>query len=52
MENMYAVQAVVCDWGVYENGKLKVVVNDYSNAKLIVDILNADVKHERYKEVE
>lgn len=52
MENIYVVQSVVCDWGVYENGKLIVVVNSYSNAKLIVDILNADIKHEIYKEIE
>lgn len=52
MGNVYTVQSVVCDWGVYENGKLIVVVNSYSNAKLIVDILNADIKHERYKEEE
>ena len=43
MENVYTVKPVVCDWGVYENGKLKVVVNSYSNAQLIVDILNVDL---------
>ncbi len=45
----YEVKEVVCDYGIYENGKLVLLVNDYQNAKLIVDILKADNEKKRYQ---
>lgn len=38
----YEVKEVVCDYGIYENGKLVLIVDDHYNAKLIADILKAD----------
>lgn len=45
------VKSVVCDYGIYENGELKLILNDRENALLITKILEADNKKEIYKEV-
>ncbi|WP_195940942.1 hypothetical protein [Romboutsia sp. 1001713B170131_170501_G6] len=45
----YEVKEVVCDYGIYENDKLVLIVNDYYNAKLIVDILKIDTEKKRYQ---
>lgn len=43
----YEVKDVVCDYGVFEDGKLipQLILNSKSNAELIVKILEADEKH-------
>ena len=38
----YEVKQVVCDWGVYENGKLLLICGQKKNATLIAQILDAD----------
>ena len=45
---MYEVKLVVCDYGVYDDGILKLILNSNSNAQLIKAILDADEKHEVY----
>lgn len=59
---VYIVKSVVCDYGVFEvcnyevskktknKEKLIVICNSLSNANLIADILNADLKHTKYEE--
>lgn len=44
----YSVDEVVCDYGVFENGKLinGLILNSRANALLIADVLNADARHE------
>ncbi len=41
----YEVKAVVCDYGIYENGELKLVVNSRGNALLIKAILEQDLQN-------
>lgn len=36
------VRPVVCDYGVFENGELKLILDSRSNAELIKNILEAD----------
>ena len=36
------VKEVVCDWGVYEGGKLKLILNSRSAAEQIADIIRID----------
>ena len=52
----YIVKSVVCDYGVYEktdNGEqLKVICNSFSNAELIADILNTDLRNTKYDVIE
>ena len=52
----YIVKSVVCDYGVYEktdNGEqLKVICNSFSNAELIADILNTDLRNAKYDVIE
>lgn len=36
------VEEVVCDWGVYEGGELKLILNSRSAAEQIADIIVAD----------
>lgn len=49
---MYIVKSVVCDYGVYEKTgneeKLIEICNSLSNAELIADILNTDLKNIKY----
>jgi hypothetical protein len=41
------VETVVCDWGIYENDELKLVLNCKSNAELIKRILEADAQNKQ-----
>lgn len=45
----YAVGSVVCDWGVFDNGTLKLITNSYNTAEKIVELLKED--EERHKEL-
>jgi hypothetical protein len=45
------VKSVVCDYGVYQDGKLILVLNDRKNAELVKEILENDLQHKRYKAV-
>lgn len=47
-ESKYELKPVVCDYGIYEDGKMVLLLNDYTNAKFILDILRYDEKKERY----
>lgn len=42
----FEVKPVVSDYGIFENGKLKLIVNDLDNAILIKKILEKDNKVE------
>lgn len=42
----YEVKAVVCDYGIFENGELKLIVNSQANALLIKYVLEQDLKRE------
>ncbi len=44
----YEIKPVVCDYGIFENGELKLILNCRSNAQTIVNILNADLKKKEY----
>lgn len=52
----YIVKSVVCDYGVFEKTdnreQLKVICNSLSNAKLIADILNTDLRNTKYEVIE
>lgn len=52
----YIVKTVVCDYGVFEKTdneeQLKVICNSLSNAKLIADILNTDLRDTKYDVIE
>ena len=41
----YEVKDVVCDYGVFEDDKLILILNSRSNAQLIADILTIDQEH-------
>lgn len=47
----YEVKPVVCDYGVFENSELKLILNSLSNANLIKEILELDNKHQQYNKV-
>lgn len=47
-KSRYEMKAVVCDYGIYENGNLVLILNDYINAKSILDILRYDEQKKRY----
>lgn len=47
-ESIYEIKEVVCDCGIFENGKLVLILNDYMNAKYILDILRHDEQKKRY----
>jgi len=38
----YQVRPVVCDYGVFEDGELKLICNSHLNALLIKDIMEVD----------
>lgn len=40
----YEVKPVVSDYGVFENGELKLILNCKNNAEKIVNILETDIK--------
>ncbi|WP_207654655.1 hypothetical protein, partial [Clostridium paraputrificum] len=44
----YEIKPVVCDYGIFENGELKLILNCMSNAQTIVNILNADLEKKEY----
>lgn len=41
----YDVKAVVCDYGIFDNDELKIIVNSQANALLIKYILEQDLQH-------
>lgn len=41
----YDIKAVVCGYGIYENGELKIIVNSQANALLIKYVLEQDLQH-------
>lgn len=41
----YEVMPLVCGYGIFENGELKLVVNSKANALLIKYVLEQDLKH-------
>lgn len=41
----YDIKAVVCDYGIYENDELKIIVNSQANALLIKYVLEQDLQH-------
>ena len=41
----YEVRDVVCDYGIYENGELKLILNSRRNALDIVHILEKDARY-------
>ncbi|ELU5588551.1 hypothetical protein SCB17_003073 [Clostridium perfringens] len=48
----YTVKDVVCDYGVYEDDKLILILNSHANARLISDTLNSDLEgHNKYDEL-
>lgn len=40
----YEVKSVVCDYGVFENGELRLILNNRANARLVKAILEKDEK--------
>lgn len=49
---IYEVRGVVCDYGVYENGELKLILNSRRIALEIVRLLEEDDKIGKAMEVE
>lgn len=49
MKSKYELKKVVCDYGIYEDDKLILVLHDFMNAKLILEILKYDEAHKRYE---
>lgn len=41
----YDIKAVVCDYGIYENDELKIIVNSQANDLLIKYIFEQDLQH-------
>lgn len=41
----YEVKSVVCDYGIYEDGELKLICSSSKNAYLIKDIMEKDTKY-------
>lgn len=41
----YTVNSVVCDYGVFEDGELKLICSSRRNALLIKDIMEKDQKY-------
>lgn len=41
----YDVKAVVCDYGIFDNDELKIIVNSQANALLIKYILEQELQH-------
>lgn len=44
---IYEVRDVVCDYGVYENGELKLILNSRRIAEKIVELLKEDDRKDR-----
>lgn len=47
----YEVKDVVCDYGLYENNELKLILNSRDNALLIKEIMEADKKGNNFRSV-
>lgn len=49
----YEVRQVVCDYGIYEEGKLipELIMNSRANALLICEILRCDDEHRVFQNV-
>jgi hypothetical protein len=43
----YEVRDVVCDYGIYEDGELKLIVNSRRTAEKIVELLQVDDQRHR-----
>lgn len=43
----YEIKDVVCDYGIFENDELKLILNDRRNAELILKILELDKNNHR-----
>ena len=43
----WTVDSVVCDWGVFENGELKLITNSRVTAEKIVNLLEEDEQRHR-----
>lgn len=50
-KSRYELKEVVCDYGIYENGELKLIINDYMNATMILDVLKHDEQHKSHKSI-
>lgn len=48
---IFKVKDIVCDYGVYQNDKLILILNDRYNANLIAEILNTDIDKKRYQKI-
>lgn len=44
----FEVKPVVCDYGIFENEELKLILNNRSNAETMVNILNCDLEKKEY----
>ena len=49
-KNRYEVRDVICDYGVFERGELKLITNSRANALLIKEILDVDTRNMIYQE--
>ena len=45
---IYTVRPVVCDYGLFENETLLLILNSRTNALLVEAVLNADLVGEKY----
>lgn len=43
------IRDVVCDYGIYINNQLILIVNDRVNAEMIKLILEKDIQHKRFE---
>lgn len=50
-KSKYELKNVVCDYGIFENGEMVLLINDYINAKHILDILRYDEDRKRYPNI-
>ena len=46
-QSRYELKNVVCDYGIYEENKLVLILNDYVNAENILKILKEDEENKR-----
>lgn len=44
----YSKRDVVCDYGIFEDDEMILLLNDNENAKLILDIIERDNRHKRH----
>lgn len=47
---MYEVKSCVCDYAIYDEGKLikDLIFNSRKNAELVCDVMNLDCNHKEY----